>query len=93
MAMERLRHRFPHTLTLAFDPESGVSRAKAPVMPHVSGRSDHDIALGFVQEVREIEATTEEALLLQLACDACRMSDDSDADARLDVTEGWKDAV
>ena len=95
MAMERLRHRFPHTLTLAFDPEGAAGRTKAPVMPHVTGRSDHDIALGFVQEVREIEATTEEALLLQLACDACRINDDGDADARLDVTldVGWKDAV
>ena len=51
-------------------------------MPHVTGRSDLDIALGFVQEVRELEATTEEALLLQLACDSCRINDDRDADAR-----------
>ena len=35
-------------------------------MPHVDGRSDLDIALGFVAEVRDLEATTEEALLLQL---------------------------
>jgi hypothetical protein len=63
-------------------------------MPHVTGRSDYDIALGFVQEVREIEATTEEALLLQLACDSCRMNDDGDADRKLDVPDAaWKDAV
>jgi DNA repair protein SbcD/Mre11 len=92
-AMERLRHRFPHTLTLAFEPE-GRAASKAPVMPHVAGRSDYDIALGFVQEVREIEATTEEALLLQLACDSCRINEDGDADARVDVVgDGWKDAV
>ncbi|CAA9389457.1 MAG: SbcD_Mre11 [uncultured Nocardioidaceae bacterium] len=97
MAMERLRQRFPHTLTLAFEPEGRTGTTKAPVMPHVTGRSDHDIALGFVQEVREIEATTEEALLLQLACDACRINDDGDADTKVDVglpgTAGWRDAV
>ncbi len=92
-AMERLRQRFPHTLTLVFEPEGGSSAPKAPVMPHVTGRSDHDIALGFVQEVRAIEATTEEALLLQLACDSCRMNDDGDADARVEVATDWKDAV
>ena len=94
MAMERLRQRFPHTLTLTFEPEGRSATTKAPVMPHVTGRSDHDIALGFVQEVREIEATTEEALLLQLACDSCRMNDDGDADRKLDVPDAaWKDAV
>jgi len=82
LAMERLRSRFPHTLTLAFEPE-GASAA-APLLPHVTGRSDLDVALGFVQEVRELEATTEEALLLQLACDSCHSNVDPDADERID---------
>ena len=77
-AMDRLRERFPHALVIAFEPE-GVARTKAPLMPHVSGRNDLDVALGFVAEVRELEATTEEALLLQLACDACRINEDVDA--------------
>jgi hypothetical protein len=51
-------------------------------MPRVDGRSDLDIALGFVAEVRELEATTEEELLLQLACDSCRKGEDRDADFR-----------
>jgi exonuclease SbcD len=94
LAMERLRVRFPHTLTLAFEPEGQASGAKPPVMPHVSGRSDFDVALGFVQEVRELEATTEEALLLQLACDSCRVNEDPDGDARVDVAEpSRKEAV
>jgi exonuclease SbcD len=76
-AMERLRERFPHTIILSFEPE-GVSRDRRPVMPHVDGRSDLDIALGFVAEVRELEATTEETLLLQLACDSCRINEDAD---------------
>lgn len=80
-AMDRLRERFPHTLILGFDPE-GAPREKGPVMPRVDGRSDIDIALGFVAEVRELEATTEEMLLLQMACDSCRIDGDRDPTAR-----------
>lgn len=80
-AMDRLRHRFPHTLTLSFAPE-GRAATPRPVAPHVTGRSDLDVALGFVQEVRELEASTEEELLLQLACDSCRLDEDPDADLR-----------
>ena len=81
-AMERLRPRFPHALLLAFDPE-GARPSRGPVVPRVDGRSDLDVALGFVAEVRDLEATTEEELLLQLACDACRINDDRDADVRV----------
>ena len=77
-AMERLRARFPHVLLLGFEPE-GASRERGPVMPRVDGRSDLDVALGFVAEVRALEATTEEALLLQLACDSCRIAEDAEA--------------
>ena len=80
-AMERLRRRFPHTLTLAFEPE-GRPALPRPMTPHVTGRSDLDVALGFVQEVRALQATTEEELLLQLACDSCRLDEDPDADLR-----------
>lgn len=84
-AMERLRRRFPHTLTVTFAPEGG-SRPR-PAVPHVSGRSDLDVALGFVQEVRDLEPTTEESLLLQLACESCRADADPHAD-RLDLVGG-----
>jgi exonuclease SbcD len=84
-AMERLRVRFPHTLILAFEPEGGRV-SSGPIMPRVDGRSDLDIALGFVAEVRDLEATTEEQLLLQLACDSCRVNEDADSD--VDVTAG-----
>ena len=82
-AMDRLRERFPYTVALAFEPEGGSVR-RGPLMPRVDGRSDLDVALGFVAEVREVEATTEEELLLRLACDACRIDDDRDADFRVD---------
>ena len=78
-AMDRLRSRFPHTLTLAYEPE-GVPERRPPAVPHVTGRSDLDVALGFVQEVRDLEATTEEELLLRLACDSCHANADPDAD-------------
>jgi exonuclease SbcD len=81
-AMARLRERFPHTLMIGFQPE-GATASRGPVMPRVDGRSDLDVALGFVAEVRALEATTEEELLLQLACDACRINDDRDADFRV----------
>ncbi len=80
-AMERLRRRFPHTLTIAFEPE-GRLLSSSPVVPRVTGRSDLDVALGFVEEVRSLQATTEEELLLQLACDSCRLDEDPDADLR-----------
>jgi exonuclease SbcD len=81
-AMDRLLERFPHTLMIGFEPEGGV-RTRGPVMPRVDGRSDLDVALGFVAEVRALEATTEEELLLQLACDSCRIDADADADFKV----------
>ncbi|NUR05682.1 MAG: exonuclease SbcCD subunit D [Nocardioidaceae bacterium] len=81
-AMDRLLARFPHTLMIAFEP-TGAPAARGPAVPRVDGRSDLDVALGFVAEVRDLEATTEEELLLQLACDSCRIDVDRDADFRV----------
>ncbi len=83
-AMDRLLVRFPHTLTLDFKPQ-GVTPAARPVRPRVDGRSDFDIALGFVEEVRSMKASTEEELLLQLACDSCRINLDPEADQQIQV--------
>jgi DNA repair protein SbcD/Mre11 len=82
-AMERLRARYPHVLLLSFEPEGAV-RDRGPVIPRVDGRSDLDVALGFVAEVRSLEASTEEALLLQLACDSCRIDEDADRPVRIE---------
>ena len=69
-AMERLRAgRFPHTLVLAFAPESG--EAVRRTAPQVAGRSDRQILDDFVTAVRESPADEAERLLLQAACDAC----------------------
>ncbi|WP_329499492.1 exonuclease SbcCD subunit D [Kitasatospora herbaricolor] len=50
--MERLRRRFPHTLQLLFDPdESGTGTARS-YASRVRGRTDLEIAEGFVRHVR-----------------------------------------
>jgi exonuclease SbcD len=75
-AMDRLRRRFPHALVLTFAPTEPESTA-APTA-RTTGRSDHDIALDFVADLRGVPATDDEALLLRDACDAC--CDDHDLD-------------
>jgi exonuclease SbcD len=83
-AMARLLARFPHALMLDFQPE-GPAPAKRLPAPRVDGRSDFDIALGFVEEVRALKPSTEEELLLQLACDSCRINSDPEGDEKLEV--------
>ena len=78
-AMERLRTRFPFTLVLAFEPAGGA-RVHLP-RARTSGRSDHDIALDFVADLRGVPASDVESALLRDACDAC--CEDPDADVRL----------
>ncbi len=75
-AMERLRERFPHTLVLGFDPASGA-RSSVP-LAQVQGRSDHQIALDFLDEMRGDPASDDESALLRDAFDAC--CEDSDVD-------------
>ena len=76
-AMERLRSRFPHTLILSFEPTGG-SGAAVPAGKPLTGRSDHEIALDFVSDVRGAPATEAEAALLLDACDSCRHGSDAD---------------
>ena len=78
-AMDRLRARFPHTLVLGFDPASGPGSGRSPV--RVQGRSEHDIALDFVAELRGTPATDAESGLLREAFDAC--CDDPEVDVLL----------
>lgn len=75
-AMARLRERFPHTLALQFEPAAGD-----PVGSPASrgqGRSDHDIVLDFVADLRGVPATDAEAALLLDACDSCGADPDAD---------------
>jgi len=73
-AMEQLRRRFPHTLVIQFPaPAQDASTPGA-----ATGRSDHDITLDFVADLRGAPATEAESALLREAVDAC--CDDPDLD-------------
>ncbi|HEU5036165.1 MAG TPA: exonuclease SbcCD subunit D [Nocardioides sp.] len=75
-AMERLRARFPHTLVIGFEPVGGARRRVPTAAPR--GRSDHAIALDFVEELRGAPASRAEAALLRTAIDACCEDPDFD---------------
>ncbi|HEY0952449.1 exonuclease SbcCD subunit D [Nocardioides sp.] len=81
-AMDRLRRRFPHTLVLGFEPV-GARPVGVPAA-RVSGRSDHAIALEFVEQLRGAPATEAESALLLTAVDAC--CEDPDVDVLLSGT-------
>ena len=72
-AMERLRTRFPHTLILSFEPTGGLP-AGSPTARSVVGRSDHDITVDFVTDVRGTPPSQAESALLLDACDSCRQT-------------------
>lgn len=65
-AMDRLRRRFPHVLTLEFKPE-GVPADRRSYRERVKGRDDLTIAAEFVSHVRNTEATQAERELLEAA--------------------------
>ncbi|MCG5214179.1 exonuclease SbcCD subunit D [Streptosporangium sp. KLBMP 9127] len=72
-AMDRLRQRFPHTLSLGFEPEGG---AREPVArPRLAGRPEIDVALDFVREVRGEAADDAERRLFEQAVEACRLKE------------------
>jgi exonuclease SbcD len=73
----RLERRFPHLLSLGFEPE-GSRTPQVPAARTGAGLTDHQIALEFVRDVRERPADDAESALLRAACDACR--DDTDLD-------------
>ena len=77
--MERLRARFPHTLVLAFEPANPLPDSAPTARPH--GRSDHQITLDFVAELRGVPASDGESALLLAACDGC--VEDTDVDVLL----------
>jgi exonuclease SbcD len=83
-AMERLRSRFPHTLALLLEPDRPA--ASATPTARLRGRSDHDVTLDFVTDLRGRAASSEESALLRLACDAC--GDDPDVDTLLSGVTG-----
>lgn len=70
-AMDRLRVRFPHILTLEFKPE-GVTQDCRTYGQKVAGRDDLAIASEFVAHVRNTAPTSAEQQLLAEAFEAAR---------------------
>ena len=70
-AMDRLRRRFPHVLTLEFKPD-GVTTDQRSYRERVKGRDDLTVAAEFVRHVRNTEVTRLERELLAEAFTAAR---------------------
>jgi DNA repair protein SbcD/Mre11 len=70
-AMDRLRNRFPHILTLEFKPEGVTSDARS-YRERVQGRDDLAIAAEFVRHVRNTPASEPEHDLLKSAFESVR---------------------
>jgi DNA repair protein SbcD/Mre11 len=87
-AMDRLRRRFPHVLTLEFKPE-GVTRDQRSYRERVKGRDDLTVAAEFVRHVRNTEATEVEHELLAAAFTAARDSANDTREA-VDTREGGR---
>ncbi|MGW5851418.1 exonuclease SbcCD subunit D [Streptomyces sp. NPDC055254] len=73
--MARLAARFPHTLSLAFDPEGREEEAGASYAQRLKGRSDQEIAEDFVAHVRGGRADEAERAVLRGAFDDVRVQD------------------
>ncbi|MEV0398469.1 exonuclease SbcCD subunit D [Actinoallomurus sp. NPDC050550] len=66
-AMDRLRHRFPHVLALAFEPGETTDTGERTWAERVQGRADTEIASDFVAEVRGTPPDEAERALLHEA--------------------------
>ncbi|MFF3859888.1 exonuclease SbcCD subunit D [Streptomyces sp. NPDC002209] len=74
--MARLAARFPHTLSLAFEPEGREDDGGASYAQRLKGRSDQEIAEDFVAHVRGGGAADEaERAVLQAAFEDVRTGD------------------
>ncbi|MGW3286666.1 exonuclease SbcCD subunit D [Streptomyces sp. NPDC001002] len=70
--MARLAERFPHTLSLVFDPERSPDDPDATYAGRLAGRSDQEIAEDFVAHVRGAGPDEHEQGVLRDAFDAVR---------------------
>ncbi|MEV6482215.1 exonuclease SbcCD subunit D [Streptomyces sp. NPDC051576] len=70
--MARLTERFPHTLTLVFDPERSPDDPDVSYARRLAGRDDREIADDFVAHVRGAGPDGDEQAVLQAAFDAVR---------------------
>ncbi len=72
-AMARLSVRFPHVLVLVHEPE-GVVRDDRTYGARVTGRTDLEVATGFVEHVRGTAPSSDEDDLLAAALEAGRLA-------------------
>ncbi len=77
-AMDRLRRRFPHTLVLSFDTPPPAWGGLPSSATH--SRSEAEIAVEFMRQMRGADPSTEERELLLQAVDACCADPDADPD-------------
>ncbi|TQJ86543.1 exonuclease SbcCD subunit D [Streptomyces sp. SLBN-31] len=70
--MARLTERFPHTLSLLFDPDRAPDDPDVSYARRLAGRSDHEIAEDFVAHVRGAGPDERERIVLRDAFDAVR---------------------
>ncbi|MGY5129834.1 exonuclease SbcCD subunit D [Streptomyces nigrescens] len=74
--MARLVKRFPHLVSLVFDPDDGPTRSLASYAQRLRGRSDQEIAEDFVEHVRSGRgADDQERAELRSAIDEVRVDD------------------
>ncbi|MGW3915663.1 exonuclease SbcCD subunit D [Streptomyces sp. NPDC005070] len=70
--MARLAERFPHTLSLVFDPERSPQTPGVSYARRIAGRSEEQIAEDFVAHVRGVGPDAREQAVLRDAFDAVR---------------------
>jgi exonuclease SbcD len=73
--MARLCARFPHTLSLVFDPERAPGDPDVSYARRLAGRDDQQIAEDFVAHVRGTGPDAHERTVLRDAFDAVRADD------------------
>ena len=81
-AMEQLQRRFPHILALAYEPAAaGVADLgladPAGQDQRLAGRRDADVVAAFFADIAGRQITDDEAALVAMACDACRVAQDA----------------
>jgi exonuclease SbcD len=99
-AMDRLRRRFPHVLTLAFEPEGVIPDGRS-YRARVAGRDDLSVAAEFVRHVRNTDPTAGERELLAAAFAAVSSAPSGGEDAGCEPAGGkaaggkaaWGEAV
>ncbi|QEV16447.1 exonuclease SbcCD subunit D [Streptomyces alboniger] len=73
--MARLCERFPHTLSLVFDPVRAPEDPDVSYAQRLQGRSDQQVAEDFVTHVRGAGPDAHEQAVLRSALDAVRVDD------------------